>query len=93
MKRENLKEYIDNILIEKCGLPKTFFSMKSNDGENILIYKELLYDPLSTYEVVSIIEHKCGVLINDEVILNDNLTYKDFIDIFWNEIKRDHKEC
>ena len=67
MKRETLKEYIDNIIIKKCGFEKTFFSTKSDDGQNMIVHKDILFDPLDAYEVLSEIERKCGILINDDL--------------------------
>lgn len=89
MKRETLKHYIDNILIEQCGLEKNFFSTKSNDGENLIMQKELLYDALDWYEVLAAIEYKCKILVNDEMLLKDGMTYGEFIDVFYNEIERE----
>ena len=89
MTRETLKHYIDNILIEKCGLEKNFFSTKSNDGESLVMKKELLHDAIDWYEVLSTIEYKCKILVNDEMLLNDNMTYGEFIDVFYSEIERE----
>ena len=91
MKRETLKEYIDNIIIKKCGFEKTFFSMKSDNGQNMIVHKDILFDPLDAYEVLSEIERKCGILINDDLVFNPNITYGQYIDIFWDEIKKEHK--
>lgn len=91
MKRETLKKVIDNIIIEQSGLEKTFFSSKSNNGENMIMEQELLCDPLDWYEVLSEIEHKCGILVNDELLIKHGITYGEFIDVFYNEILREKK--
>ncbi len=90
MKRSTLKHYIDDILIEQCGLEKNYFSSRSDNGENIIMQKELLHDPLDWYEVLSSIEYECKILINDELILRDGITYGEFIDVFYNELKREN---
>lgn len=89
MKRETLKKYIDDILIKQCGLESTYFSIKSDNGENIIINKEVLFDPLDAYEVLSIIEKKCNVLVDDEKVFKEDITYGEFIDIFYNEIEKE----
>lgn len=91
MTRETLKQYIDNIIINHCGFEPTFFTTKSDDGQNMIVQKDILFDPLDAYEVLSEIEHKCGILVNDEIVFNPDLTYREFIDIFWNEILREHR--
>ena len=83
------RKRIDQILIKQCGLDKNYFSYKSDDGENLLIQKELLFDPLDAYEVLSQIESICKILINDEIIFNPNMTYGEFIDVFYNEMERE----
>ena len=70
MKRETLKHYIDDILIDQCGLEKNFFSTKSNDGESLVMKKELLHDALDWYEVLSTIASKCKILVNDENLID-----------------------
>lgn len=92
MKRETLKKVIDNIIINQSGLEKTFFSSKSNNGEDIIMTKELLRDPLDWYEVLSEIERKCKILVNDELLIKPNITYGEFIDVFYNEINRELKK-
>lgn len=91
MERETLKKVIDNILIEQCGLEKTYFSSKTNNGENLLMEKELLQDALDWYEVLSTIEYKCHILVNDELLIKPGITYGEFIDVFYNEIERERK--
>lgn len=91
MTRETLKQYIDNIIISHCGFEPTFFTAKPDAGQNMIVQKDILIDSLDAYEVLSKIEHKCGILVNDEIIFNPDLTYRDFIDIFWNEILREHR--
>ena len=44
LQKKTLKKRIDQILIKQCGLDKNYFSYKSDDGENLLIQKELLFD-------------------------------------------------
>lgn len=88
MEREELKQYIDKVIIEHLDLEDNYFSSKVNDGENILIQKELLFDPLDSYEILSIIENKYNVLLDETKVFNDTSTYGDFIDGFWNEIQR-----
>jgi len=88
MKKSVLKQYLDQIIIKQCGLEKTYFSSKSNNGENLIIQKELLQDPLDLYEVLSSIEHKYNVLINDELLFRNGITYGEFIDICYNEINK-----
>ena len=92
MKRETLKKVIDNIIINQSGLEKTFFSSKSNNGEDIIMTKELLHDPLDWYEVLSEIERKCKILVNDELLIKPNITYGEFIDVFYNEMNRELKK-
>ena len=92
MKRETLKKYIDDIIIKQCGYEKTFFSSKSDNGESIIVSKDILFDPLDAYEVLSSIEKKCSILVNDDVLFNPDLTYGQYIDVFWEEIKREHKD-
>jgi len=92
MKRETLKKVIDNIIINQSGLEKTFFSSKSNNGEDIIMTKELLRDPLDWYEVLSEIERKCKILVNDELLIKPNITYGEFIDVFYNEMNRELKK-
>ena len=93
MKRETLKKVIDDIIIEQSGLEKTFFSSKTNNGENLLMVKELLHDALDWYEVLSEIERKCKILVNDELLIRPDITYGEFIDVFYNEIQRELKSC
>lgn len=93
MKRETLKKVIDKIIIEQSGLDKNYFISKPNDGENILMVKELLNDPLDWYEVLSEIERKCKILVNDELLIKSDITYGEFIDVFYNEIERELKPC
>lgn len=88
MKREELKQYIDKVIIEHLDLEDNYFSSKVNDGENILIQKELIFDPLDSYEILSTIENKYNVLLDETKVFNDTSTYSDFIDGFWNEIQR-----
>jgi hypothetical protein len=92
MKRETLKKVIDNIIINQSGLEKTFFSSKSNNGEDIIMTKELLQDPLDWYEVLSEIERKCKILVNDELLIKPNITYGEFVDVFYNEMNRELKK-
>lgn len=89
MRIEMLKKIIDNIIIEQSELDKNFFLSKSDNGESLLIEKELLNDPLDWYEVLSKIESKCGILVNDELMIRNRITYGEFIDIFYNEILRE----
>lgn len=89
MERDNLKNVIDKIIIEQSGLDKNYFTSKPNNGEDILMVKELLNDPLDWYEVLSEIEHKCGILVNDELLFKPNITYGEFIDVFFEEIKKE----
>lgn len=93
MKRETLKKVIDDIIIEQSGLENTFFSSKTDNGENLLMVKELLHDPLDWYEVLSEIERKCKILVNDELLIKPDITYREFIDVFYNEIERELKSC
>ena len=88
MKKSILKQYLDQIIIKQCGLEKTYFSSKSYNGENLIIQKELLQDPLDLYEVLSSIEYKYKVLINDELLFRNGITYGEFIDICYNEITK-----
>lgn len=89
MKRETLKKEIDKIIIEQCGLDKNFFSYQTFDGENMIIEKELIKDPLDWYEILSAIEYKCNILINDELIIKPDITYGEFIDVFYEEIQKE----
>ena len=88
MTREELKQYIDKVIIEHLNLEDNYFSEFVNDGENILIQKELINDPLDAYEILVLIETKYNVLLDESKVFNDTSTYGDFIDGFWNEIKR-----
>lgn len=90
MKRETLKKEIDNIIISECGFSPEYFKSKS---ESCLVQEEFLKDPLTSYNIISSIEKRCGVLVNDEVLLyKPNITYAEFIDMFYSEIEREHKK-
>ncbi len=89
MKRSTLKKKIDEILINFFDLDKTYFSSKPNNGEDIKIQEELIQNPLDTYEILSAIEYSCGILVNDEMIFKGNMTYGEFINIFYNEIEKE----
>ena len=67
-------------------MDKSYFKDKD---ENFVIQEELKMDPLDAYEIFSDIEHKCGVLVNDEKFIKPNITYKEFIDIFYEEIQKE----
>lgn len=56
MKREELKQYIDKVIIKHLDLEDNYFSSKVNDGENILIQKELIVDPLDNYEYCQLLK-------------------------------------
>ena len=88
MIREELKQYIDKVIIEHLDLEDNYFSEFVNDGENILVQKELINDPLDAYEILVQIETKYNVLLDESKVFNDTSTYGDFIDGFWNEIER-----
>ena len=34
-------------------------------------------------------EKKCKILVNDELLLKDNITYREFVNTFYNEIKKE----
>ena len=92
MSRKTFKRQVDEILIEHCGLNNDYFSSKSSDGENLLLEKELLYDPLDWYEVLSDIEQKFNILINDELLIRQGITYGEFINIFYDEINKSKRK-
>lgn len=89
MKRSTLKKKIDEILINFFDLDKTYFSSKPNNGEDIKIQDELIQNPLDAYEILSAIEYSCGILVNDEMIFKGNMTYGEFINVFYNEIEKE----
>ena len=90
MKRETLKEFIDRIIIEHYEFDKNYFSSKSDNGESIMIQKEIIKTPLDAYEILSEIENKCHVLV-DDTTFNEYMTYGEFIDVFYKEIERERK--
>lgn len=90
MKRETLKEFIDRIIIEHYKLDKSYFSSKSDKGESIMIQKEIIKTPLDAYEILSEIENKCHILV-DDTTFNEYMTYGEFIDVFYKEIERERK--
>ena len=89
MKRESLKQHIDNTIISKCKLPHNFFESKPDKGESILIRKDLIKDKIKWYEILLEIEKKCKILVNDELLLKDNITYREFVNTVYNEIKKE----
>ena len=91
MTKETLKYYIDNIIINHFNLSQTFFEDRENDGKTIIIQKDIIFDPLDMYEIICKIETKCDILVNDENIYNKDLTYDQFIDIFWEEVNKRNK--
>ena len=54
MKRESLKQHIDNTIISKCKLPHNFFESKPDKGESILIRKDLIKDKIRELENMGI---------------------------------------
>lgn len=88
MTRDTLKHKIIDIICEQCGYEKTFFTVHPNDGESLLMTK-ILYDPLDAYETLSTIENVCKILVNDEMVFKSDNTFGDFIDVFYNEYKRE----
>ena len=94
MTRDELKKIIINIIIEIVNHDITFFTSQPNEGEDMLFSKEIIYnDPLYVYEILNTIEQKLNILINDEIIFKDekNMTFGDFIDIFYKEILKKSK--
>ena len=78
-----------NTIINKCKLPHNFFESKPDKGESILIRKDLIKDNIKWYEILLEIEKKCKILVNDELLLKDNITYREFVNTFYNEIKKE----
>lgn len=87
MTRENLKKKIDEIIIEELDLNKNFFKDKTD-----IIMSDIIKEPLMAYQVLAQIESKLDILIDDTPMHTKELSYEDFIDIFYNEYLREKGE-
>lgn len=91
MTRETLKEKIDEIFVKELNLSRRYFSLKENGGEDILLKKELMMDNIKTYLVLSKVEEKLDLLVNDTPLHDEDITYGELIDIFYNEYLREKR--
>lgn len=91
MTRETLKEKIDEIFVKELNLSRRYFSLKENGGEDILLKKELMMDNIKTYMVLSKVEEKLDLLVNDTPLHDEDITYGELIDIFYNEYLREKR--
>lgn len=91
MTRETLKEKIDEIFVKELNLSRRYFNLKENGGEDILLKKELMMDNIKTYMVLSKVEEKLDLLVNDTPLHDEDITYGELIDIFYNEYLREKR--
>ena len=88
MKRETLKRMIDSVLIKQLNLDSLYFADQIDEGENMIMEDLYVSDPLIAYKILSEIEYKCGILIDDSKIQKD-MTYGEFIDLFYEELQKE----
>lgn len=89
MSRDDIKKIVYDCLIEQYYNDdiKTKLMLKSNDGEDELLYDELNFDSLDMIEFTLNVERNIGhSFIFDEDLINKEITLRKIIDFIDNKI-------
>jgi len=89
MTRNEIANVVKKTIIKHLQLNKDFFEQYENGGEQLYLSADLGADMLDKFEILSKVESKCGILVNDgEVIWQEDITIAQYIDAIFKETKK-----
>lgn len=89
MEREEIKEivyhYLSNLFYNEHEF-EIMMTSRPNDGEDQMLYKELILDSLDILTFIIELENKFNIQIEDKLFKND-CTCRDIIDYIYDKLK------